>query len=255
MKVLSHRVNCYYFGTFNPIHSGHLQIASQTLKQFGKLFGFKKITFVPTAYPPHRKNNTNLIAPAHRYNLVELAIANNSAFQISSVEQSQHEKQGAELSLKISVKQADHKSCLYPNYTMESLLRLEKEALHRPQKENDNDNDFDHRVYCIAGTDALSSLSTWHLAEELAAWVHFIQAPRPGFPEIYTMQKTNQKSCVSLKTSVLDIPLFELSATWLRSQMKTCWQSSLPWAQLQTLQYYLPYHCLSYIYENHLYQK
>lgn len=42
---------CYFFGSFDPIHLGHIKIAEEIKKQFN----FKNIIFMPTPFPPHKK--------------------------------------------------------------------------------------------------------------------------------------------------------------------------------------------------------
>ena len=68
-------------GTFNPIHYGHLFIASQA-KEF---FNLDKVIFVPCSQPPH-KTEMNLADAEHRLRMTELAIESNPDFAVSSIE-------------------------------------------------------------------------------------------------------------------------------------------------------------------------
>src|SRR5271168_3762700 len=69
---------CLYFGTFNPIHTGHLMIAQTALLQTN----LQRIVFIPTACPPHRNQETDLLAAHHRLKMVHLATAANPAFSV-----------------------------------------------------------------------------------------------------------------------------------------------------------------------------
>ena len=66
-------------GTFDPIHNGHLQIASYVADKFNS-----NITFMPTGIPPYKAKPevTNL----HRLTMLNLAIANYSQFSIDETE-------------------------------------------------------------------------------------------------------------------------------------------------------------------------
>lgn len=46
-------MKCYFFGTFNPIHKGHTQMASQIREKLD----FDSIIFVPAFNPPHKIPN------------------------------------------------------------------------------------------------------------------------------------------------------------------------------------------------------
>ena len=64
-------MNCYFFGTFNPIHKGHIEIARK-VKMLG---GFDNVIFVPSYIPPHKHDE--LISFSHRIEMVKLAMGNN----------------------------------------------------------------------------------------------------------------------------------------------------------------------------------
>jgi len=60
-------MNCYFFGTFNPIHLGHIEIARQVKEKLN----FEKIIFVPSYMPPHKVDDLENFA--HRLEMVKLA--------------------------------------------------------------------------------------------------------------------------------------------------------------------------------------
>ena len=66
-------------GTFNPIHNGHLIIAEAAKKKFR----LDKIYFVPSANPPHKSGEPDVIDKKHRYQMAVIAIQDNPIFFIS----------------------------------------------------------------------------------------------------------------------------------------------------------------------------
>lgn len=67
-------------GTFDPIHVAHLRCAEEAREQLG----LHQVLFVPAADPPHK---TRRVTPAaHRLAMVRLAIADNPAFRVSTIE-------------------------------------------------------------------------------------------------------------------------------------------------------------------------
>ena len=68
-------------GTFDPVHDGHLALA-QTAREELDLDG---VLFMPAGQPPH-KPDREITAPSHRAAMVALAIADEPAFVLSSVE-------------------------------------------------------------------------------------------------------------------------------------------------------------------------
>lgn len=70
-----------YFGSFNPIHIGHLIIANHLL-QFTEL---SQIWFIVSPHNPLKEKNT-LLADHHRQALVKIAIDDNPNFRVSDIE-------------------------------------------------------------------------------------------------------------------------------------------------------------------------
>ncbi len=70
-------MECYYFGTFNPVHKGHTKTAEDIISNFG----FDKVIFVPAYKPCHKEISTS---SSDRLNMLNL-ISNNN-FEISDIE-------------------------------------------------------------------------------------------------------------------------------------------------------------------------
>lgn len=71
-------MNCYFFGTFNPIHLGHIEIARQVKQKLG----FEKIIFVPAFMPPHKIEG--LESYINRLRMVQLAVGEENCSDIES---------------------------------------------------------------------------------------------------------------------------------------------------------------------------
>ena len=70
-----------YFGTFDPIHLGHINIANFLIKKGT----FKKIWFIVTPQNPV-KSNSNISDFNHRYEMVKIQVKNNDQMQASDIE-------------------------------------------------------------------------------------------------------------------------------------------------------------------------
>ena len=68
-------------GTFNPIHHGHLILASFAYDTFN----LSKVLFVPNRVPPH-KTPEDIASPEDRLNMVKLAIEDDPRFLVSDIE-------------------------------------------------------------------------------------------------------------------------------------------------------------------------
>lgn len=72
-------------GSFDPIHSGHIDMAQKCLCEFG----LDKIMFLPSGNPPHKNN----ITPKNiRIEMVKKAIENIPSFYLSRLEADRHGK-------------------------------------------------------------------------------------------------------------------------------------------------------------------
>jgi len=128
-----------YFGSFNPIHIGHLIIAESMLE----LTNLKQIWFVVSPQNPFKKND-ELLHDFDRLEMVERAIAENSRFKTCDVEFHLPK----------------------PSYTIDTLEVLQKKY---PE----------HSFSLIVGQDNLASFHKWKEYEAILAKFHLFVYPRP----------------------------------------------------------------------------
>ncbi len=129
-------------GTFNPIHYGHLHIA----RNIQELFSLSHVLFVVSAVPPH-KPLKDLIPFAHRYAMVNLAIAGTPSFIPSLIE-------------------LEPRASPFSVDTMGKLSR----RLGRDGSV----------LYFIAGGDSLAEVKSWHESKKLLRSYNFVFVMRPG---------------------------------------------------------------------------
>ncbi len=130
-----------YFGSFNPIHIGHLIIANHVLNATD----VEKVWFVVSPQNPLKPSAT-LLNEYDRLHLVNLAIEGNSHFMASSIE------------FKLPK----------PSYTVDTMAYLMEKY---PQ----------HHFSIIMGGDSYQNLPRWKNNEVLKARYRFIVYKRPGF--------------------------------------------------------------------------
>lgn len=127
-------------GTFNPIHYGHLIMAEQALTQLS----LDAVLFMPDYRPPHVDHKTAIDAQ-DRVNMINLAIKNNSKFQIELIEIKRMGK----------------------SYSYDTLSELKQ--LH-PNVD----------YYFIVGGDMVEYLPKWYRIDDLIKMVKFVGVNRPG---------------------------------------------------------------------------
>ncbi|MDD3237865.1 MAG: nicotinate (nicotinamide) nucleotide adenylyltransferase [Candidatus Gastranaerophilales bacterium] len=128
---------CVYQGTFNPIHNAHLEVAQFVYENFN----FDKLLFIPAFIPPHKHNyKFDGELAQHRYNMLNLALEDYPAFDLSDIEYRRNE----------------------PSYTYYTIQEI---YYSMPIKE---------KISFIIGTDAFRNIDSWHQAYELKNMVDFI---------------------------------------------------------------------------------
>ncbi|MBL7717955.1 MAG: nicotinate-nucleotide adenylyltransferase [Flavipsychrobacter sp.] len=130
-----------YFGSFNPIHTGHLIVANHIVEHTD----IDKVWFVVSPHNP-LKDAHSLLNEYDRLHLVNLAIDNNPKFRASNVEFHLPK----------------------PSYTIDTLTYLsEKFPLEQ--------------FSIIMGSDSFQNIHRWKNFEQLVSRYSFVIYNRPGF--------------------------------------------------------------------------
>jgi len=132
-----------YFGSFNPVHIGHMAIAGY-MTEFTLL---DQIWFVVSPHNPLKKKES-LLDDHQRLYMVQLAIGDNDRLKASDIE------------FKLPI----------PSYTIDTLIYLEEKYP-------------DHHFSLVMGEDNLYTLHKWKNAEELVIKYSIYLYPRPQSPK------------------------------------------------------------------------
>lgn len=130
-----------YFGSFNPIHTGHLIIANHILNETS----LQKVWFVVSPQNPFKPSAT-LLNEYDRLHLVQKAIEKDDRLWASNIEFSLPK----------------------PSYTAHTLTYLKEKY---PS----------HRFTIIMGSDSFQNLGNWKNAETIISNYSIIIYERPGF--------------------------------------------------------------------------
>lgn len=163
-------------GTFNPIHIGHLIVAQEVLTYF-KL---DKIIFIPCGNPPH-KDEKEVANAFLRYEMIKLAINDNSSFEVSDIE----------------IKREGY------TYTYDTLNELKK--IYSEDK-----------LYFITGYDAFKDSNTWKNAEKVYDMVSFIVVNRGEVNKKMEEEINNKIIKYGMNVKILTIPNIGISSTDIR---------------------------------------
>jgi nicotinate-nucleotide adenylyltransferase len=130
-----------YFGSFNPVHTGHLIIASHLANNTD----LKEVWFVVSPQNPFKKE-TGLLNERHRISLVKLAIEDEQSLKVSDVE------------FKLPK----------PSYTIDTLIYLSEKY---PEYE----------FSVIMGSDGFQNIEKWKNYEQIINNYSIYIYMRPGF--------------------------------------------------------------------------
>ena len=129
-----------YFGSFNPIHIGHMAIANFMI-EFSDL---EQLWFVVSPHNPLKEKKT-LLKDYHRLEMVQLAVEDDDRFRASDIE------------FKLPT----------PSYTIDTLVYLEE---RNPGRE----------FQLVMGADGLRTFHKWKHANLIVEKYHRLIYPRPG---------------------------------------------------------------------------
>lgn len=129
-----------YFGSFNPIHIGHMAIANFMI-EFSEL---EQLWFVVSPHNPLKEKKT-LLKDYHRLEMVQLAVEDDDRFRASDIE------------FKLPT----------PSYTIDTLVYLEEK---NPGRE----------FQLVMGADGLRTFHKWKHANLIVEKYHRLIYPRPG---------------------------------------------------------------------------
>jgi nicotinate-nucleotide adenylyltransferase len=133
-----------YFGSFNPIHTGHLIIANHVLNQTD----IQKIWFVVSPQNPF-KHSATLLNEYDRLHLVQIAVEADDRFRASEIEFSLPK----------------------PSYTSHTLTYLSEKYPN-------------HEFSVLMGSDSFQNISNWKNAEHIIQNYPILVYKRPGFDVI-----------------------------------------------------------------------
>jgi len=186
-----------FFGSFNPIHIGHLILANYIIE----FTSINELWFVVSPQNPFKKNHS-LLPEIHRLAMVDRSIENDFRFKASNIEFALPK----------------------PSYTSDTLAHLTEKYP-------------DYKFSLIMGEDNLTNLHKWKNADFLVDNYDIYVYPRPGAKP----GKYNNAS----RINVLEAPLIEISASFIRNAIK----------EKKDVSWFLPPGGLKYIDEMGFYKK
>ena len=130
-----------YFGSFNPVHHGHLIIANHVVQQTD----LEQVWFVVSPQNPFKQNHA-LLNEYHRLHLINIAIEGEKTLKASDIE------------FRLPK----------PSYTITTLQYLEEKY---PQ----------HEFSIIMGSDSFQNLDKWKNAQVIMSRYKIYVYLRPGF--------------------------------------------------------------------------
>jgi nicotinate-nucleotide adenylyltransferase len=163
-------------GTFNPVHNAHLILAEWICEYLG----LNMIFMMPTAQPPHKTANTEIIDINHRINMLRIAISDNPLFKLAEFETD-------------------------PSVTAYSIDTVRKFLNQYPE--------YDGNLFFVIGEDNFRLLSTWKEAEELSRLCKITVDRRSV--DIQVDIPENMESPL-----FVDTPRIDISSTLVRDRIK-----------------------------------
>lgn len=135
------KLSAWFGGTFDPIHTGHLNCA----RELATIVGLETVTLLPNNVPPHRPQPE--ASAEQRVIMLKLATRNDPLFSIDTRELERDT----------------------PSWTIETLELLRAEHGNTAP------------LAFIIGQDSLLSINRWERWQEIIEHCHLLVAQRPGY--------------------------------------------------------------------------
>lgn len=143
----------FFGGTFDPIHRGHLAVASAA----ANAFALDQVIFIPTGRQPLKTEGT-AASFNDRMAMTALALTDPATRNL----------QPATCNFLVSTLDAP-KPDGTPNYTVDTLVAMSRAT---PQAD----------LFAIAGADSFLTVRTWRSPDQLLSLANWIVVSRPEFP-------------------------------------------------------------------------
>jgi nicotinate-nucleotide adenylyltransferase len=139
---MARRRAAIYGGTFDPVHSGHLEVAGRVLE----LFELDEVIFVPACVPPH-KRGAGITSAFHRFAMLALATSHDQRLRLSTVELDAPERP----------------------YAVDTVERMQHAV------------GSNQRLLFMIGADSWAEITAWHDWQRLLKMCDLIVVTRPGY--------------------------------------------------------------------------
>lgn len=172
-----------YFGTYNPIHVGHLIIANY----MADYTDLDEVWLIVSPQNP-LKQKSSLLADYHRYAMVEIAVQDNPKLKPSNIE------------FKLP----------QPSYTINTLAYLKEKHSN-------------HSFSLIMGEDNLRTLNKWKNYEEITRNHKIYVYPRALTEQERTDKEQSTQNVFTDLTNIIlcdDAPVMKVSASFIRKAIK-----------------------------------
>jgi nicotinate-nucleotide adenylyltransferase len=172
-----------YGGTFDPVHNGHIDVASYAQKKLA----VDEVVFIPAKRSPHRSTYP-LAGEGHRRVMLELAFADRPRWRCCCCELDRPD----------------------PSYTIETINYFREKF------------GVSTDIYFLAGADVLDDLLKWHRIEELIDMCKLSIMYRAGYPEPDFERfepVLGKHRSEKLRSNVLQTPLIKVSSSEIRSRL------------------------------------
>lgn len=167
-------------GSFNPVHNGHIALVERMKEEFS----LNEIIIIPTYVTP-LKDNTPMVSPYHRLNMLKLAFEDKSYVSVSDIEIVREGK----------------------SYSVDTLREIRKSY---PEDS----------LYFIVGADSFMQLPLWKSPEDIFSIAHILTISRDDLDYEELLQRANEyENKYNARCSVLPNSVSEVSSTKVRNKI------------------------------------